>query len=900
MPILSWTSAYTVYVDELDQDHRDIFSAFNTLWQAAADRAARKALQEALAVAYVTMDEHFKREEAILWRSGYPNSQKHADEHQKLLEKLNRIRTKVCHSQSPEVELKTIEFIGEWLSSHILESDKKYARFLQAEGRLKSKGASPMSQSNKNSLQEMSDTKSRQVIFVASLGVLLSVFLFWIVLRIERAVDEARFHELADQHIIAVKSNIDLAVDSISYVVGHFAITNPKQTTRAGFGHLVGPVLERHPYIQGFSWDPRITREDRSEFERLAKIEGPADFRIFERNMQGKPVAALDRDDYIPIFYMEPFDKNRGAIGFDLASNPARNEALKLAKTIGQPVATARITLVQETANQYGVLLLAPVFDKSELRGETGRPDVLLGYVSGVFRIGTLIDESRAALSPVSSAVKTSIVNVHVFDLTAPANSQQLYPSTNEGSPETLRIGLHEAVSFDIGQRKWQIIITPNDEFRGSLRYNAVLALASGLAITLLFTLNLKSNFERTKSLAVFAREIGRAKQRQTEAQKIARLGFLEFDSKTGQWSLGEGAAELLEISGGRSSGTAEEIFTNVNADDFRRLFAHIQSHGVASLSVDVQVGERIVQIFGQDRPDENVGNASVVTVQDVTQRRSAERERAALIERVSDASRLESLGTLAGGIAHEINTPAQYVGDNLHFIKDNLPPLLNVVGGVLDAEKSGQWAAVIETAKSTNYEFVADELPAATEGALAGIKQISKVVQAVKDFSHPRTNDPQPFDLNRAVEVACTVTHNQWKYVAELRLDLANDLPPLRAIEGEVNQIMVNLIVNAAQAIEASGRGAPGLIVVKTQSQGTFIELSVADNGSGISKKITNKIFDMFFTTKPPGMGTGQGLAIVKAIVQRHRGSISVSSEPGEGARFSVLLPIDDSASAP
>jgi PAS domain S-box-containing protein len=286
-------------------------------------------------------------------------------------------------------------------------------------------------------------------------------------------------------------------------------------------------------------------------------------------------------------------------------------------------------------------------------------------------------------------------------------------------------------------------------------------------------------------------------------------------------------------------------------------------------------------------------GGGAVVIFRDVSERRATEREREEMLTRMAEVGRLESLGTLAGGIAHEINTPAQFISDNLAFLRDWQPRLLAVIEAARLAVQSGSLADLAERVKAFKYDFAARELPAAAEQGLEGIRRISGIVRAIKEFSYPSGKAPQPFDLNHAIELAATVTRNQWKYVAELKLDLAPELPQIKGIEGEINQILVNMIINAAQAIEEKGEGTVGHIGIASRSVGEAVEFSVADTGVGIPNENLGRLFELFFTTKAPGKGTGQGLAITQAIVVRHGGTISVQSEVGHGTCFTVRLPV-------
>lgn len=274
--------------------------------------------------------------------------------------------------------------------------------------------------------------------------------------------------------------------------------------------------------------------------------------------------------------------------------------------------------------------------------------------------------------------------------------------------------------------------------------------------------------------------------------------------------------------------------------------------------------------------------------------RRAADLEHARLRERMEEANRLESLGTLAGGIAHEINTPAQYVGDNLTFLEGCVPDLLKVAEAAQRECTPERCPEVTATLAAANLDFLREEVPGAINQGLEGVRRIAKIVQAVKEFCYPSSREPQPCGLGHLIESAATVTRNAWKYCSELTLELDTEAPPVMAIEGEINQMLVNLIVNAAQAIDEKKSPTPGSIVISTKTLGDSVAFSVRDDGIGIPADRHKRIFELFYTTKPPGQGTGQGLAITAAIVRRHGGTVTVESEPDKGACFTVTLPIN------
>ena len=263
-------------------------------------------------------------------------------------------------------------------------------------------------------------------------------------------------------------------------------------------------------------------------------------------------------------------------------------------------------------------------------------------------------------------------------------------------------------------------------------------------------------------------------------------------------------------------------------------------------------------------------------------------------IERIVEDNRLETLGTLASGIAHEINNPAQYVGDNLVFIRGAIARLLDFATEVQRTAQDGRdWAWVPARLGEIKLDFLRQELPAAASQAIDGIERIGTIAQAVRDFCYPARPLPSPFDLNHLIETTAAITRTQWKPVAALDLDLDPDLPAITGVEGEIAQVLANLIINAAHAIAELRQTAAGRVTLASRRQGDRVEIVVADTGRGIDPVDIPRIFELFYTTKPPGLGTGQGLAISHAIVTRHGGSIGVDSSPGAGARFRISLPI-------
>lgn len=262
-------------------------------------------------------------------------------------------------------------------------------------------------------------------------------------------------------------------------------------------------------------------------------------------------------------------------------------------------------------------------------------------------------------------------------------------------------------------------------------------------------------------------------------------------------------------------------------------------------------------------------------------------------------AQKLEAVGQLAAGVAHEINTPLQYIGDNLQFLQKGFDRVLSLLDTLVEAAEKGDPADFAKTAqkamKRARLDFVRERVPRALEQSIEGVQNVSRIVAAMKEFSHPGGQSKQPTNLNKLLDTTRTVSRNEWKYVASLDLELDTSLPEVPAHPSELNQVFLNLIVNAAHAIaDRHGTSGEGKIVVRTLVQSEHAVVEISDNGGGIPESIRNRIFDPFFTTKEVGRGTGQGLAIARSIiVDKHHGEIELDTVVGEGTTFRIKLPL-------
>jgi PAS domain S-box-containing protein len=288
-----------------------------------------------------------------------------------------------------------------------------------------------------------------------------------------------------------------------------------------------------------------------------------------------------------------------------------------------------------------------------------------------------------------------------------------------------------------------------------------------------------------------------------------------------------------------------------------------------------------------------------LVVTRDITERRKLELQ-------LRQAQKLESIGQLAAGIAHEINTPLQFIGDNLRFLDDSfrdLDPVLQMcIDLVAVAENGAIPSALLASARATlaaaSPDYLRAEIPKATRDTLAGVQRTSKIVQAMKTFSHPGSTEKILVDLREAIESTLTVSHSEWREVAEVVTEFDPELPAVPLLAAEFNQALLNLIVNAshaiADAIAADPARGKGVLTVTTRHSGDFAEVRIRDNGTGIPVHVQDRIFDPFFTTKPMGKGTGQGLPIARSVVvEQHGGTLEFETTPGCGTVFFIRVPL-------
>ncbi|MCH8999855.1 MAG: CHASE domain-containing protein [Proteobacteria bacterium] len=645
---------------------------------------------------------------------------------------------------------------------------------------------------------------------VLMLGVLISGTGFLLANNFYQNRSQQAFDRPAAHYTAIFSQAIDRYLEVINSVGTFMAASN--EVDRWEFFALVGKSLPRFPGIRALVWIPRVPAEKRGDYEKQGQKDGLYGFGFTEKDSLGNIVPARERDEYYPVYYVEPFEGNQTILGFDLASSRDGRRILDRARDTGQMIAAQQVALVQADDDQAAFLTVLPIYDsRTEPATIADRRKALVGFVLGVFRFSDMIE---VALRNFASA---DALEVYLYDTAARPEERLIFfhPSPlrrDSATPlpeDRVYAGPYSATAYDAAGREWSIVVKPAPgyfvEDANLVSWGVV---AVGLLLTALLLQYLLSSASRTRVI---------------------------------EQSVAQRTAELLE----------------------------------SNEALEAEIRER----------------------------KRAERERVSLERELAQIQKMESLGTLAGGIAHEINSPVQYVGENLGFLRESMAGLSRVLrkyGILAEAAQSAgvlsdEVAEVATATEAADLEFLRREMPASIDQSLEGIERISEIVRAIREFSHPDAKEMIAIDINHAIATTLTVANNQIKYVADVETDLDESLPPVSCLPGELNQVILNLLVNAAHAIEETASDRRGRITVTTRNLGDRVEIRIGDTGTGIPEAIRKKIFDPFFTTKEPGKGTGQGLAISHTIItKKHGGTIDLETEPGKGTTFIIRLPLE------
>ena len=716
----------------------------------------------------------------------------------------------------------------------------------------------------------------------------------------QRQVEKEQIQTCLDRQTINVFNGLRenfLFNGSIVQSVAHFYHSS-HHVDPDEFERFTAQSLQGDSCIRALEWVPKVDRSQREEYEQLARKRIP-DFRLKRWRPGNTNSWNADpgdwADTYFPVYYLQPIASNEPALGIDLGSHPERRAALEQACKSGKPKATAGIHLAQSAADELGYLLIVPVYKNgSSVKTASERESNLLGFAVGVFDI-------RQIVTRVLAERDIQGINLEMADITDSHQVKTLYRDSNSGQYTSSTVAPTAVYLSTIGGREWQFTFTALPEYIESRQgVTSWVFLMSGTTISFLVGafvyVLLRSEHhvqdlvhERTEQL----KELATALDEAHDCVFICDPNDMRFvyANKGATQQVGYTKEELLcmrpaNINPEHDDWKVRVLFdTLVQAPGTPHTLRTTHKHRDGHL-IPVEVNLQFVKELGEN-------GRCVAIVRDISEQLKQETQ-------VIQSRKLEAIGRLSAGIAHEINTPLQFVGANIEYLASSTPKMIQVVESLseqittLMGEKAEE---VIEPLlKEHRYRSIVAESPAAVEDSMIGIKRVTDILRAMRDLTHPGIKGWTTIDLNQLLESASVLTKNRWKEIAHVELDLSSEPLEVQCSSAEISQVAINLIVNATDAINETRLSdeSLGSITIKSGCNGEMAFFECSDSGPGIPQDVVDHIFDPFFTTKEVGKGTGQGLAICYDIVtNKHGGSISVHSDQGQGATFRVQIPI-------
>ena len=729
------------------------------------------------------------------------------------------------------------------------------------------------------------------------IGGILSLSIFSLVRDWEQSELQHLFELNAVTRLTSFEVDIIRHHEVVNSLAGLFSSSD--KVDRKEFRYFVKDALSRHPDIQGLSWNPLIQHSERETTTEHMHDIGFEDFQFTDLDGNGQTVKAAIRDDYMIVYYIEPFLGNEKAIGFNIASHPGRLRAIQQARDTGEAVISEKVKLVQSTEGSSGYLLFKAVYQKGKMPTTVAeRREHFVGITAGVFRFNDWQHTMRD-LPPVG-------IDILVLDQSAPVDEQILffYPSRTrkqafQVTPQdisTAKTRLHWQTTIKVPGREWSFLFTPAPKFMEDHQsWQAWIAFASGLSITLLLSFYLFSKAQHTAKMARNNVELlHEIRQRKgNEAELKTQIDFIDtvLDAASN-------IIAVIDLQGRfvRFNRAAEE-FTGYTVDQVlnkpvwelvipeeqkkavETVFNHLRNGETAIASqyenewLTREGGRRLFHWHNSVLFDENGKVSHIVAMgYDITDKKKAELEHQRLQRELQQAHKMESLGQLTGGIAHDFN---------------NLLGVINGYAGLLYEKYHGAGEE-----KLTDYVVHIKE---------AG-DRAARLVAQMLDFSRSEQVEDKPIQLEPLFKDDIRMLRATLPSSIEINTEIEQGLPDILMNQIHLHQIMMNLSTNARDAMNDVGQlsiklgWARGLDTVSPIShkpvKGDWIELSVSDTGAGIDSKTASHIFDPFFTTKDVGKGTGMGLSVIYGIMQSHGGHILLDSAPGKGSTFRMLFP--------
>ena len=701
---------------------------------------------------------------------------------------------------------------------------------------------------------------------IVAVGVVITLIGFAFTQRWSEEKAEHAFHDATTGYTTAIDQALSRHLGILDSIVSFYSASN--YVSREEFQIYTNGYLLRQPGIQALEWIPRVTAETREEYEARARKDGIADFTIKERNADGNLVRAQGRDVYFPVYYVVPFAGNKKAVGFDLGSNAARLAALTRARNTGKIAVSGRIKLVQETGDQYGFLAFLPIYSKGLPHdSKRQREENLNGFALGVFRVGDLVKNAFGALSTAPGGL-----DVYFFDHGGAPETRFLYfhparehaGGTTPMSEDALRREVHASAVLSVGDRQWEMVFVPvPGYFQPQAPWLAWGVLATGLLFTGLLAAYLISAAGRENKIRFLVR------------QRTDELAVSEHRTRAIVDNVVDGIVTIDQRGTIQTVNRAVEAMFGHSAQDLVgsnvRVLAAEPYRGAHDGYLSSYLNSGEAKLIGQTRELEGQRrNGKRFPVELAVTELVIEGERlfVGVLRDISQRKEMDRVkNEFISTVSHELRTPLTSIRGSLGLI----------TGGA-KGDMPQQAKTMVELAVKNTERLI---------GLVNDILDIEKIELGLMEFHFER------LDLTPLVRQVIETCHGYAKeHGVSFIMTRSEDGAWVQGDGDRLSQVIANLLSNAAKF---SPRG--GTVEISVERLDGMACIAVADRGPGISEEFRPRIFERFSRgdasdTRAKG-GTGLGLNITRAIVERHGGQISFDTEIGIGTTFRVHVPL-------
>ena len=717
---------------------------------------------------------------------------------------------------------------------------------------------------------------------ILAIGMAASIAAFLGLQNWEHEKQATAFRETAEERFVSLQSVLSTGTEVLHSLVAFYLSSD--EVTRLEFQTFSGHFLKDHPEIQALSWNPYVTANERATVEQRVRDEGFLDFSFTERNDSGELMTAAERDDYVAVIYLEPYAGNEGALGFDILSSANRNSTIIAARDSGAAAVTGRVSLVQGTTSQFGILAMLPIYrNGATLETVEQRRLEFEGLVVAVFKAVDLFGETIFA-----DHSRFHNHDVYIFDQSAAVGSQRLYPTlSNVEVIEDLERKISFSRTIEFAGNEWQFVAVPADlSVFNAVSVRLIAFSMFNILFSILLAAYLRSLLIQREQLEQAEKDRLQKDERYKAIVDNARDAIVIFDVETGKFiEANPRAAEIFGL-------PTEELIGNYGPLDFSPEFqpdgrkscelTHVAiekvKHGEAlefewlHINADGREIPTVITLGCLPDPERFLVRGSIT---DISQRKEGQRQNLELQSRLAQSQRLDAIGKLTGGVAHDFNNLLAVILGNQELLGDEITDL-------------------------NLKKLISSSVEATQRGA--------ELTRNMLSFAQQAPLEPIIVDLNQLVKNMKNWIGRTLPSTIDVETSLLAGLWPIKVDASSAESALLNLILNARDAMAQSGKLTIETSNVRIDDEyvemrgekiepGRYVLLAVSDTGEGIPPENMLKIFEPFFTTKAVGSGTGLGLSMLDGFMKQTGGTASVYSEQGIGTTFKLYFPASTDA---